>query len=208
MHGFLVVTPYYNKPPVRGIVEHFAAIASETDRPIVVYNIPGRVVMNIEPDTIAQLAEIPKVTPSSRRTTTSSRRGHRRPRPRALCRRRRPRVPVPRARRRGGVCVYTHVVGPQVKEMVRLFRAGDVEGAGRSTRSCARPRAPPRRHEPDRDQGGAQPPRTRGGRPPPAARRGDGRRARRSTRLPRAARAARARRRLARRLGCDRRLRR
>src|SRR5437588_8216470 len=59
--GFLVVTPYYNKPPQRGIVEHFKAIASVSDRPVVVYNIPGRVVVNIEPETIAELAEIPTV---------------------------------------------------------------------------------------------------------------------------------------------------
>src|SRR5690242_12235659 len=52
--GFLVVTPYYNKPPAR-------AIADVSDRPIVVYNIPGRVVINIEPETIVELAEIPTV---------------------------------------------------------------------------------------------------------------------------------------------------
>src|SRR5207302_647542 len=57
----LVVTPYYNKPPARGIVEHFKAIAAVSDRPIVVYNIPSRVVINIEPETIAELAEIPTV---------------------------------------------------------------------------------------------------------------------------------------------------
>src|SRR3954470_17598713 len=60
--GFLVVAPYYNKPPQRGIVAHFRAIAEATDRPIVAYNIPTRVVINIEPATIARLAEIPNVT--------------------------------------------------------------------------------------------------------------------------------------------------
>src|SRR5918912_2973769 len=59
--GFLVVRPYYNNPPERGVVEHFKAIAAETDRPIIVYNIPARVVKNIEPETICELAEIPAV---------------------------------------------------------------------------------------------------------------------------------------------------
>ena len=59
--GFLVVTPYYNKPPQRGIVAHFEAISHASDRPILVYNIPSRVVINIEPETISRLAEIPSV---------------------------------------------------------------------------------------------------------------------------------------------------
>ncbi|HEX2045608.1 MAG TPA: dihydrodipicolinate synthase family protein, partial [Gaiellaceae bacterium] len=54
--GFLVVTPYYSKPPPRGVVAHFAAIAGVTDRPIVAYNIPQRVVVNLEPETLAELA--------------------------------------------------------------------------------------------------------------------------------------------------------
>ena len=63
VHGVLVVTPYYNKPPPRGIVEHFKAVKSAaTDRPVIVYNIPARVVLNIEPETMSQLAEIENVT--------------------------------------------------------------------------------------------------------------------------------------------------
>ena len=60
--AMLVVTPYYSKPTVPGIVEHYKAVAAATDRPVVVYNIPARVVLNLEPDTIAQLAEIENVT--------------------------------------------------------------------------------------------------------------------------------------------------
>jgi 4-hydroxy-tetrahydrodipicolinate synthase len=130
VHGFLVVTPYYNKPPVRGIVRHFEEIASVTDRPIVAYNIPTRVVLNLETDAIAQLAEIPTVRAVKQANPDLAQ-------ARAI-------VdlgldlyagdddlvfPFLEVGGTGGVCVHTHVVGPQVREMVRLHREGDVEGA-------------------------------------------------------------------------------
>ena len=59
--GILVVTPYYNKPPQRAIVRHFETIAAASDLPVIAYNIPGRVVVNIEPITITRLAEIDTV---------------------------------------------------------------------------------------------------------------------------------------------------
>jgi len=59
--GILVVTPYYNKPPQRAIVRHFEEIAAATDKPVVAYNIPARVVVKMERPTIAQLAEIDNV---------------------------------------------------------------------------------------------------------------------------------------------------
>ena len=129
--GYLVVTPYYNKPPVRGIVAHFAAIANETDKPIIAYNIPQRVVLNLEPEALAELAQIPNVQYVKQATTD-----------------------LEQARRiveevgltlyagnddlllpflelggKGGVFVFTHVVGQQVKELIGRFNEGDRDGA-------------------------------------------------------------------------------
>ncbi len=130
VHAFLIVTPYYSKPPVRGIVEHFKAIAAVSDRPIVAYNIPGRVALNLETDAIAQLVEIPTVRAVKQANPDLEQ-------ARAI-------VelgldlyagdddlvfPFLELGGRGGVCVHTHVVGPQVMEMVRLYRSGDVEAA-------------------------------------------------------------------------------
>ncbi len=55
--GLLVVGPYYNKPTQEGYYQHFAAVAKATELPIIVYNVPGRTGSNIEPKTIARLAE-------------------------------------------------------------------------------------------------------------------------------------------------------
>jgi 4-hydroxy-tetrahydrodipicolinate synthase len=131
-HAVLVVTPYYNKPPPRGIVEHFKAVAAATDRPVIAYNIPGRVVINIEPETMTELAEIPNVTAVKQSNADLDQARH---------------IvdlgldlyagdddlvlPFVELGGRGGVCVHTHVVGPHVKEMIRLAREGDLEGARR-----------------------------------------------------------------------------
>ncbi len=132
VHGFLIVTPYYSKPPARGIVEHFRAIGEVSDRPIVVYNIPSRVVINIEPETIAELAELPTVRAVKQANDD-------------LDQARRIVdlgldlyagddnliLPFLRLGGVGGVCVHTHVVGPKVKQMVEAFRAGEGEEAAR-----------------------------------------------------------------------------
>jgi 4-hydroxy-tetrahydrodipicolinate synthase len=59
--GVMAVTPYYSKPPQSGIVAHMTAIADATDKPLMVYNIPGRTATLIEVDTMAELAEHPKI---------------------------------------------------------------------------------------------------------------------------------------------------
>jgi 4-hydroxy-tetrahydrodipicolinate synthase len=59
--GLLVVTPFYNKPTPDGLVEHYGAVARATRLPIVVYNVPGRTGLNVEPATLARLAQIETV---------------------------------------------------------------------------------------------------------------------------------------------------
>jgi 4-hydroxy-tetrahydrodipicolinate synthase len=128
--AFLVVTPYYNKPPQRGIVAHFEAIARASDRPIVAYNIPARVVINIEPETITRLAEIETVRAVKQANGDLDEARH---------------IiatgldlyagddiliqPFLELGGVGGVCVHTHVVGPQVAEQVKAMQAGDTERA-------------------------------------------------------------------------------
>src|SRR5213076_944918 len=129
-HGVLVVTPYYNKPPPRGIVEHFKAVAAATDRPVIAYNIPGRVVVNIEPETMTELAQIPNVSAVKQSNADLDQARH---------------IvelgldlyagddnlvlPFVELGGLGGVCVHTHVVGQQVKEMIGRARNGDVDSA-------------------------------------------------------------------------------
>jgi 4-hydroxy-tetrahydrodipicolinate synthase len=130
--GVLVVTPYYNKPPQRGIVAHFEAVAGATNLPVVVYNIPARVVVNIEPETITELAAISNVTAVKQAYDVLDEARH---------------IvelgldlyagddnlvlPFLELGGRGGICVHTHVVGPQVAELVRAVRRGDLEAARR-----------------------------------------------------------------------------
>ena len=59
--GYLVVTPYYNKPTQQGLYEHFAAIAAQATKPLLLYNVPGRTGCNLLPETVVKLAELPKI---------------------------------------------------------------------------------------------------------------------------------------------------
>jgi 4-hydroxy-tetrahydrodipicolinate synthase len=59
--GLLLVTPYYNRPPQRGLLEHFKRVANAVDVPVVAYNIPGRTGIRIEHDTLLRMAEVPNI---------------------------------------------------------------------------------------------------------------------------------------------------
>jgi 4-hydroxy-tetrahydrodipicolinate synthase len=61
VHGLLVVTPYYNKPPQAGLLRHFTAVADSTDLPVMLYDIPPRSVVPIEVETLVRAAEHPNI---------------------------------------------------------------------------------------------------------------------------------------------------
>jgi 4-hydroxy-tetrahydrodipicolinate synthase len=131
--GFLVVTPYYNKPPPRGIIEHVKAIAAVTDKPIVYYNIPARVVNNVPVETLAELAEIPNVVAvkQAHDDLDQARRIVEETELQLFAGDDNLILPFLELGGAGGICVHTHVVGPQVKEQITRFKQGDVEAARR-----------------------------------------------------------------------------
>jgi len=127
----LVVTPYYNKPPQRALVRHFEAIAGATALPVMAYNVPSRVVTKIEPGTIARLAEIENVVAVKQAHDDLDD-------ARFIARETRLDLysgddPVTFAflglGAVGVVSVTAHLWGPQIAEMIRLHREGDVDGA-------------------------------------------------------------------------------
>jgi 4-hydroxy-tetrahydrodipicolinate synthase len=131
VHGILVVTPYYNKPPQRAIVRHFEEIAGATHLPVIAYNIPSRVVVTIESDTIARLAEIENVVavkqahddPEQARFIAEETRLD------LYCGDDPNTLAFLEIGGVGVVSVTAHLWGPQIAEMIRRHRDGDFDGA-------------------------------------------------------------------------------
>jgi 4-hydroxy-tetrahydrodipicolinate synthase len=131
--GALVVAPYYNKPPQRGLIAHFTKLAESTELPIIVYNIPGRTGVRVEHATLLTLAAIPNIV--AVKDSTGDLDGVAR-----LIRE----VPdgfevysgddwatfaIMCLGGAGIVSVAAHVAGERIREMAELITAGDVAAA-------------------------------------------------------------------------------
>ncbi len=129
----LVVTPYYNRPPQRGLIAHFTKVADSTGLPLLLYNIPSRTATLIEADTLLRLAEVENIVGVKDATAdfqTASRIIAESP----------PdfvvysgddwaTFPFVCLGAEGVVSVASHLVGDRMAEMIRLARTGDVSGA-------------------------------------------------------------------------------
>ena len=130
----LSVVPYYNKPNQRGIIEHFSTIAQSTNLPIILYNIPSRTGVNMEPKTVAYLAEkfenivgVKQSFPDLDKITELK----------IMC----PdnfaiysgddslTLPMMSVGAHGVISVASHLFGSEIKSMIRNFKTGDVNAA-------------------------------------------------------------------------------
>jgi 4-hydroxy-tetrahydrodipicolinate synthase len=129
--GVLVVTPYYNKPSPRGLKAHFEAVAAATDKSVVLYNIPARCVINLPPELLAEIAEVPNVVAVKQANADLEQ-------ARAIVEDTgldlyagddnllRSFAEIGGA---GGICVSSHLVGRRMQEMYEAAVAGDDERA-------------------------------------------------------------------------------
>jgi len=139
--GLLVVTPYYNKPPQRGLIAHFEHVADATDLPIMAYNIPSRTATRIEHDTLLRLAEKRNIV--AVKDSTGDFQGVSKLIAEApegfqvysgddwatfgyVC-----------LGAVGVVSVASHLVGPQIHQMVDLIETGDIPAARKIHESLA-----------------------------------------------------------------------
>ncbi|MEC1715236.1 4-hydroxy-tetrahydrodipicolinate synthase [Schinkia azotoformans] len=132
-NAVMLVAPYYNKPDQDGLYEHFKAIATETNLPVMIYNIPGRCSINISVDTIIKLskvknivavkeasgdlnamAEIISLTDDDFYLYTGDDSNT---------------LPVLSIGGRGVISVASHIIGNEMQEMISLFENGDVKKA-------------------------------------------------------------------------------
>ncbi|WP_017727369.1 4-hydroxy-tetrahydrodipicolinate synthase [Halalkalibacterium ligniniphilum] len=127
--GIMAVTPYYNKPSQAGMIAHFKAIAEATHLPVMLYNIPGRSIVNMSVETILELANVPNIVSLKEANgdlehmaaviegTNESFSVYSGDDSLAL--------PVLAIGGRGVVSVASHVIGKELQEMVQAFHNGN-----------------------------------------------------------------------------------
>jgi 4-hydroxy-tetrahydrodipicolinate synthase len=129
--GILVVTPYYNKPPERGLLAHFREVAAATTLPVIVYNIPSRCGVNLSPEALAQLAmtdnivAVKQANPDldeTRRLREICELGVYAGNDDML-------LDVLKLGGWGGICVASHLVGRELKDLAAAYAAGDTARA-------------------------------------------------------------------------------
>ncbi|MDE5070013.1 MAG: 4-hydroxy-tetrahydrodipicolinate synthase [Trichodesmium sp. St4_bin8_1] len=130
--GSLQVVPYYNKPPQSGLYRHFQAIAQATpDFPIIIYNIPGRTGKNMEPETVARLAEISNIVAikeaSGNLDQVSQIRNLTAPEFKIYSGDDYLTLPLMAIGGNGVVSVASHLVGNKLQEMIVAFKTGEVQ---------------------------------------------------------------------------------
>ena len=122
----LAVTPYYNKPNFRGIKVHYERVANAAGIPVVLYNIPSRVVVNLSSEQLAELAQIENVVAVKQANDDELR-------PidglRVLAGNDGTFLPTLEMREPGGVLVASHLVGPELREIYDAVQAGDLDRA-------------------------------------------------------------------------------
>lgn len=140
--GVLAVVPYYNKPPQDGMLRHFGAIADATDLPVILYNVPARTGANLLPETLRELARrhptIAGVKESSgdlAQFTAILRERH--PAFRFWCGDDHLFLPSLAIGGEGLVSVAAHLCGAELRELLDVYRSGDVERAGAIHRAIA-----------------------------------------------------------------------
>jgi len=133
LDGAMLVVPYYNNPPQEGLYRHFKMVAESTALPILLYNVPGRTVRNMESATVARLAEVPNIVgikeASKNMEQVTEILANTPPEflvysgDDALT------LPMLALGAVGVVSVVSHVAGPQIRSMIDAFVAGDTAGA-------------------------------------------------------------------------------
>jgi 4-hydroxy-tetrahydrodipicolinate synthase len=122
----LAVTPYYNKPSFPGIKAHFKAVARAAGIPVVLYNIPSRVVVNVSPAELAELAQIENVVAVKQANDDELE-------PidglRVLAGNDGTFLPALEMGEPGGILVASHIVGPELREIYDAVQAGDLDRA-------------------------------------------------------------------------------